>query len=318
MDNFIKTSLSQFHALNGLTLDAIERRWRKREQLRVRSNSSTFKALRVEKCREKLLRTLIKMERSHLVCHYYRKNKQSHRNETLWKLIENIKDDDEEEQVCEDKELKEAKHSLSKKMSVPDINITTVQNRRKGWEILKEKFADGTLTKYVKSILGTWDNLNWDDIQEERAVKWVYSNKTCKWTSNTIILVKIHDEAFAQGAMRKCYRMKKYEPKYLFAKTPSSKNWNTASPYVAKVYYGEHESEANSNDGQVYKDDVVLQKECSKYADKFNELRPPKRIEFVREIFMFVNFHFLSVAITNFPEIISFFISGTCLVNSND
>jgi len=265
METFCTTTLSQFHTVHGLSLDAIEKRWRKKEQLRVRSQSSDFKALRVEHCRGKLLYALESLARQHIVEHIQRKNRQSHRTETLWRLVETTAEETK---------------TTATPITPTTFNTDALQHKH-GWEILRQKYKDGTLQEYVQSVVHAWDDLNWEELPEERAVKWTYSTRTCEWNSDSILLVKIHPDSFAKGAMRKCFRMKKYNPAFLLASTPTHKNWNEASPYVAKHYYGEHRPEADANDGQVYKDDIVLQKECSKWSTRFNDRDPPKQIEFV-------------------------------------
>jgi len=282
------TTLSQFHSVNGLSLDAIERRWRKREQLRVRSKSSGFKSLRVEKCRAKLLQTLEFMARQGVAesVTLKAKAKRGRRNLSVWKLITTASMVPAENTASSETKTKATASTLGlRKASLPHLDTSKCRaaaaKHQSGWNILKRKYQDGTLQEYVSSIVHSWDDVDWTSVPEEKVLKWTYSPKCCEWNSETTLLVKIHPESFAKGAMRKCFRMKKYNPAFLLSAVPTHKNWETASPYVAKNYYGDHEMEANANDGQVYKDDIVLQMECSEWADRFNDRSPPKRIEFV-------------------------------------
>ena len=271
METFIATTLSQFHTVNGLSLDAIERRWRKREQLRVRSSSSSFKSLRVEKCRPKLFHSLENMLHEGLVECITIKSKRGRRSEKLWRLITI-------EPIEENGETKSKTPKL-RKASLPFMSEAS--QHKNGWQLLKDKFKDGTLQTYIQSTSKSWNEVDWDSVKEEKAVKWSYDPKTCVWNSDTTLLVKIHPDSFAKGAMRKCFRMKKYNPAFLLADTPTHKDFHKASPYVAKEYYGQHAEEANNNDGQVYKDDIVLQMECSNWSNRYNSKHPPKQIEFV-------------------------------------
>jgi hypothetical protein len=76
------------------------------------------------------------------------------------------------------------------------------------------------------------------------------------WEADLHILVKIHPRSFAQGAMRGCYRMKKWNPAHLLQKTPTHKDWHKASPYVAKRYLDQAIVDADV-DGRIYKEQQV-------------------------------------------------------------
>ena len=123
---------------------------------------------------------------------------------------------------------------------------------------------------YITEQVAKWDEgVDWDKVPEERAAKWVYDPTSFTWDSSAQILVKIHPESFAQGAMRACFRMKKWNPAYLMGRVPSHKDWSKASPYVAKKYLDP--GIAADPTGKVYKDDVNIQLECAEWARKFNQ-----------------------------------------------
>jgi len=97
-----------------------------------------------------------------------------------------------------------------------------------------------------------------------------YDVRTHGWIESQIF-VKIAPDSFSQGAMRRAYRMLRYE-----------KEDSQPIVWVAKVYMRENENGVN-----VYEDDVILQTVAAHYGSQFNEiLNPPKRVEFMEALIM--------------------------------
>jgi elongation factor 2 kinase len=137
-----------------------------------------------------------------------------------------------------------------------------------------------------------WKQHNIPSIPAELAIRHLYNPETDTWTSEETI-VKIQSTSFANGAMRHCFRMKKV------ATPPQSANnhrfhsygWTRASNYVAKAYMiaqklpdGSARYEVDCSDAakRAVRNDVILQHEANKWANRFNNQHPPKSISFLR------------------------------------
>ncbi|EGC33807.1 myosin heavy chain kinase B [Dictyostelium purpureum] len=98
----------------------------------------------------------------------------------------------------------------------------------------------------------------------ERAVKWEYDPyaTTAQWTC-TATLVKVEPVPFAEGAFRKAYH------------TQDLSKPNESGRYVSKI------SKKPTARGS-YFEDVRMQMIAKKWADKYNALKPPKKIEFLQ------------------------------------
>eukprot|EP00521_Asterionellopsis_glacialis_P013996 CAMPEP_0195290632 /NCGR_PEP_ID=MMETSP0707-20130614/6420_1 /TAXON_ID=33640 /ORGANISM="Asterionellopsis glacialis, Strain CCMP134" /LENGTH=760 /DNA_ID=CAMNT_0040350785 /DNA_START=35 /DNA_END=2317 /DNA_ORIENTATION=+ len=121
-------------------------------------------------------------------------------------------------------------------------------------------------------------------IPAERVIRHRYDSVTKTW-HNEETIVKIERESFTHGAMRHCFRMKK------MATPPQSSSyhrfygygWSRASNYVAKCYMKEDGSGIDVGDQakDAVRNDVVLQYEAARWADKFNQTDPPHKINFI-------------------------------------
>jgi elongation factor 2 kinase len=129
-----------------------------------------------------------------------------------------------------------------------------------------------------------WAKHDIPSIPAERVIRHLYHPETQSWTQEDTI-VKMEKHAFAHGAMRHCFRMKKMAtpPQSSSNHRFHSYGWSRASNYVAKAYM--------TSDGQVdcspeakaaVKNDILLQYEANHWAMQFNDLNPPKTICFIR------------------------------------
>ena len=119
-----------------------------------------------------------------------------------------------------------------------------------------------------------WADRGITHLPTELALRHDYNAATRTW-STMEMLIKMEREPFAEGAMRQCYRLKK------LSQQPGSKacysmDWEHASNYVAKQYKQEGVGR------EAYADDVVLQMESKLWAERFNDLDPPKKVDFLQ------------------------------------
>eukprot|EP01132_Coremiostelium_polycephalum_P002804 gene2804-3486_t len=132
---------------------------------------------------------------------------------------------------------------------------------------LQYKIGD-TLHVRVKKSKSTdialYPTLNMSFLENsERAVKWEYDpyTTTAQWTC-TAVIVRMEQVPFAEGAFRKAYHIQDLSK-------PGANG-----RYVAKI--GKKPT-ARAN----YFEDVKMQMMAKKWADKYNENKPPKRVEFL-------------------------------------
>jgi len=189
-----------------------------------------------------------------------------------------------------------ASASVVKKETVKNDNETFIK-RTKDNDIeklkkLKELFDLGLLTEVeytdrksqlVDEITGTKSNRNknaakyraqqvtitnkpppdFKDIPEETAIKHTFSTNTGRWT-DTRIKVKIENEPFAKGGLRKAYHLQ-----FCDEVDPSI-------TYVAKIAIDPDE------DRESYYQDAEMQMYAMEWAKRFNQAHPPKSVEFVK------------------------------------
>lgn len=103
----------------------------------------------------------------------------------------------------------------------------------------------------------------------ENARRFRYNALKKKWVQD-IVSVKMEEESFGQGAMRKCYRMKK------LSTMVHTDDWFYASNVVAKRYI---HSDVMPN---VYFNDVKLQMDAKLWAEEYNRHNPPKKIDIIQ------------------------------------
>lgn len=135
-----------------------------------------------------------------------------------------------------------------------------------------------------------WSKYNIPSIPAEYVIRHLYNPLEQKWESDETI-VKIEKEPFTHGAMRYCFRMKKKAA--LPASTSNHRfhncGWTRASNYVAKAYMTKNNSrgdiivvDCSDEAKQAVKNDIILQYEAMHWANKFNDLKPPRSIVFLR------------------------------------
>lgn len=129
-----------------------------------------------------------------------------------------------------------------------------------------------------------WAKHNIPSLPAERIIRHLYNPVTQSWYTDETI-VKIESKAFAHGAMRHCFRMKKLAtpPKSATNHRFHSYGWSRASNYVAKAYMTpDNEVDCSEEVKAAVRNDIILQYEANHWANKFNETRPPKSIVFIR------------------------------------
>lgn len=113
-----------------------------------------------------------------------------------------------------------------------------------------------------------WQKFNINDLPVQNCVRHRYSSIRKRWSQDRV-QVKMHPEAFARGAMRECYRLKK------LSTFDTHDSWDHAQNYVAKKYI-------QNVDRQVLFEDVKLQMDSKLWAEEFNRHNPPKKIDIVQ------------------------------------
>lgn len=131
-----------------------------------------------------------------------------------------------------------------------------------------------------------WAKHHLETIPAERVVRHLFDPATQTWFEDETI-VKMEKEAFAHGAMRFCYRMKKRAPPPKKFDATSSHSWHDidwgkAPNYVAKSYRVDGKIDTSEEAKNNVKNDIMLQYEASHWGRAFNERSPPKRIIFLK------------------------------------
>mmetsp|Transcript_15216 Transcript_15216/g.34306 ORF Transcript_15216/g.34306 Transcript_15216/m.34306 type:complete len:417 (-) Transcript_15216:1149-2399(-) len=127
----------------------------------------------------------------------------------------------------------------------------------------------------------------WSDfdktLQAERVVRHMYHPNSQRFFKDETI-VKIETEPFTHGAMRHCFRMKKLATPPASATNHRfhSYGWSRALNYVAKAYMIGDQIDSSDSGVEAVLSDVLLQYEAMKWAEEFNRLDPPKKIDFIR------------------------------------
>ena len=135
----------------------------------------------------------------------------------------------------------------------------------------------------VLAVEDVWADQNIPSIPAECVIRHLYNDVTQTWTTEHTI-VKMEREPFTHGAMRFCFRMKK------LATPPTSATnhrfhrygWTRASNYVAKAYIQDGVMDCSELAKDAVRNDIRLQYEANKWAQRFNSAHPPKEINFIR------------------------------------
>ncbi|KAL7566525.1 hypothetical protein ACA910_006434 [Epithemia clementina (nom. ined.)] len=145
-----------------------------------------------------------------------------------------------------------------------------------------------------------WAQYNIPAIPAERVVRHMYNPVTQSWETDETI-VKIEPKPFTHGAMRHCFRLKKMAtlPQQCSNHRFHAQGWSRSSNYVAKAYVvptknkeddgsgggdggGELVIDSSNEAKAAVLNDVLLQYEAMHWAQKFNNLHPPRSIVFIR------------------------------------
>lgn len=120
-----------------------------------------------------------------------------------------------------------------------------------------------------------WWDRNLHELRSEVCVRYDYDAETREWHESET-LCKMEDEAFGEGAMRRCYRVKKLSQsvRSAFVKL----DWRHCPNYVAKEYKDE---DIRSRRDVVF-DDVRMQMTAKHWGMQFNAKHPPKQVDFIQ------------------------------------
>ncbi|XP_037069554.1 eukaryotic elongation factor 2 kinase-like, partial [Pollicipes pollicipes] len=121
----------------------------------------------------------------------------------------------------------------------------------------------------VNSVGDTWDNFDVDGVKTERALRHRYRALTSTWVTDEVS-VKMEQQEFNAGAMRRCFRAKK------LSNFCHLDVWHRESNnYVAKSYMV-------PVDRRTYFDDVKLQMEAKLWSEEYNRHNPPKKVDIMQ------------------------------------
>ncbi|XP_015930457.2 eukaryotic elongation factor 2 kinase [Parasteatoda tepidariorum] len=110
-----------------------------------------------------------------------------------------------------------------------------------------------------------WEEFHLEQLETEVVCRYRFNAVRQTWYKDEV-LVKIAKEPFSHGAMRSCYRLKKWST------FTHRQNWRTASNYVAKEYM-------ENVDRNVYFEDVKLQIDAKLWGEEYNRHNPPKKVD---------------------------------------
>jgi len=121
--------------------------------------------------------------------------------------------------------------------------------------------------KLIKDRGDPWEKFHLEDMKSEKGRRHRYNPLSQAWVVDDCV-VKMDKEAFAHGAMRECFRMKK------LSNFSMSKDWSRDSNnYVAKSYMDDDTPREN------YFDDVKLQMDAKLWGEEYNRHNPPKKVD---------------------------------------
>ncbi|XP_022095508.1 eukaryotic elongation factor 2 kinase-like isoform X2 [Acanthaster planci] len=143
-----------------------------------------------------------------------------------------------------------------------------VEVQRKLTPPLKKKWKHAILK--AQSAQDPWMQFHLEDYPTETAVRHRYSAGTNKWVIDNV-KVKVGKEAFARGAMRECFRLKKLSN---FTRQRRH-DWKHAGNFVAKRYM-------ETVDREIYFQDVRLQMDAKIWGEEFSRHNPPKKVDIVQ------------------------------------
>ncbi|CAF0889007.1 unnamed protein product [Brachionus calyciflorus] len=132
---------------------------------------------------------------------------------------------------------------------------------------VREKWRSAA--KKLKYIKDPWFEFHIQDYPVEKVIRHRYNPVKKEWRKDECF-VKMEPKQFANGAMRACFRLKK------LSNFSHHKSWDHASNYVAKCY------KDSSTERSRYFDDVRVQMDAKFWAELFNRLNPPKKVDIMQ------------------------------------
>ncbi|XP_028417391.1 eukaryotic elongation factor 2 kinase-like [Dendronephthya gigantea] len=121
----------------------------------------------------------------------------------------------------------------------------------------------------TKHMSDPWQKFHIDEnFPDEVGIRHRYNARKKTWVKDEVH-VRMEEESFDRGAMRKCFRLKKLSN---FTKT---RNWKHAGNHVAKCYINEVSRET-------YFSDVVLQMDAKLWGEEYNRHFPPKKVDILQ------------------------------------
>jgi elongation factor 2 kinase len=128
-----------------------------------------------------------------------------------------------------------------------------------------------------------WASFDIPAVPAERVIRHLYDPHTETWSTDETI-VKMESTPFTHGAMRFCYRLKKRAtpPRAATNHRFHRAGWATALNYVAKAYQKEGVVDTSDAAKAAIQNDILLQYEAQRWAERFNDSDPPSKILFLR------------------------------------
>lgn len=159
------------------------------------------------------------------------------------------------------KESPPTNQSLLPPPKTENVNINNIKQARTPPIKKKWKMA----VRRLRSLQDPWAEFHLEDCEVETALRHRYNAVEKTWVQDEVE-VKMGNKAFAHGAMRECFRMKKRSN---FCK---NKEWKNAGNFVVKRYMETVERD-------VYFQDVRLQMDAKIWGEEFNRHNPPKKVD---------------------------------------
>jgi len=128
-----------------------------------------------------------------------------------------------------------------------------------------------SVVNQLKQQGNVWDKYALHERPAERVLRHRYDAESETWKED-LVLFKVSDGAFDEGAMRRCFRAKKNAFGHVIRF--HALDWKRGSNYIVKEYKTPPDS---LPDRRAF-DDVKWQSEAGLWAADYNRSRPPKPI----------------------------------------
>mmetsp|Transcript_44732 Transcript_44732/g.52420 ORF Transcript_44732/g.52420 Transcript_44732/m.52420 type:complete len:856 (+) Transcript_44732:130-2697(+) len=160
---------------------------------------------------------------------------------------------------------------------VPADNGAKSTNRRRLVSLLHKAAAQAVHEE------DPWVSFDIPAVPAERIIRHLYDPHTQTWSTEETI-VKMESVPFTHGAMRFCYRMKKRATPPMSATNHRfhKMGWSCALNYVSKAYQIDGEVDTSEAAKASIQNDILLQYEAQRWAERFNNDEPPTKIHFIR------------------------------------